>query len=47
MSPSKPALTLGVFGTAMKENERRVPIHPDHFAELPAELRRNILVERG
>ncbi len=40
-------LTLGVFGTAFKENEKRVPLHPSHLARIPAELRSRIFLERG
>ena len=43
MSP----LTLGVFGTSRKENEFRLPIHPDHFENIDPELRRSIFVEEG
>ncbi len=25
-------LKLGVIGTSSKKNERRIPIHPDHFS---------------
>ena len=39
--------SLGVVGTSRKENERRLPIHPRHFAEIPAELRRRLVLERG
>jgi alanine dehydrogenase len=43
MSP----LTLGVFGTSRKENERRLPIHPLHLETIDSELRRSIYVEDG
>ena len=41
------SLTLGVFGTSRKENEFRLPIHPDHFENIDPELRRSIYVEEG
>ena len=40
-------LTLGVPGRSRKENERRVPLHPDHFEAIPRSLRRRIVLERG
>ena len=43
MSP----LTLGVFGTSHKENEFRLPLHPDHIGNIPAELRESIYLEEG
>src|SRR5262245_8055064 len=30
-----------------KENERRLPIHPQHFARIPDDLRESIYLERG
>jgi len=40
-------LILGVFGKSKKENERRVPIHPDHFPEIPKALRDRMVIEFG
>lgn len=40
-------LTLGVIGTSKKEDERRVPIHPDHLPRLPEEIRRQLVFEEG
>ena len=40
-------LTLGVIGRSRKENERRVPIHPRHFPQIPDALRGHIIVEEG
>jgi len=40
-------LTLGVIGTSSKKNERRIPIHPDHFARIPESLRRQLVFEEG
>lgn len=42
-----PQLNLGVIGRTGKENERRVPIHPDHLDRIEAELRASIYFERG
>lgn len=40
-------LTLGVIGSSRKENEKRLPVHPDHFDQIPDELRASIRFERG
>ncbi len=40
-------LKLGVIGTSSKKNERRIPIHPDHFARIPELLRRQLVFEEG
>ena len=40
-------LKLGVIGTSNKTDERRVPIHPDHFVRLPEPIRRQLIVEEG
>ena len=39
-------LSLGVIASSRKENERRLPIHPSHLAELDADLRGRIFLER-
>jgi alanine dehydrogenase len=39
--------TLGVIGTAFKENERRVPLHPEHFPQINEKLRPHIFFENG
>ena len=38
---------LGVIGTSKKENEKRVPIHPDHLPRIPEPLRRRLVFEEG
>jgi N5-(carboxyethyl)ornithine synthase len=38
---------LGIIGTSKKENEKRVPIHPDHLSRLPEALRRRLIFEEG
>ncbi|ACT58853.1 N(5)-(carboxyethyl)ornithine synthase [Hirschia baltica] len=40
-------LTFGVIGTSKKEDERRVPIHPDHLIRLPEVYRKKLIFEEG
>ena len=40
-------LSIGVIGTSKKEDERRVPIHPEHLARLPEQLCRQLTFETG
>ena len=40
-------LRLGVIGSSAKENERRLPLHPDHLTRIPAELQQRITLEHG
>jgi alanine dehydrogenase len=40
-------LSLGVLGTSSKENEFRLPIHPQHVDRIDADLRSRIVLERG
>jgi N5-(carboxyethyl)ornithine synthase len=40
-------LTLGVIGTSRKENEHRVPIHPDHLRAIDPALLGRLVFERG
>lgn len=40
-------LKLGVIGTSKKEDERRIPIHPDHLLRLPQEIRQRLIFEEG
>jgi N5-(carboxyethyl)ornithine synthase len=40
-------LTLGVIGTSRKQDERRIPIHPEHLSRLPERLRRRLIFEKG
>ena len=42
-----PLLTLGVMARSRKENERRLPIHPEHIDRIDSELRAQIFVEEG
>jgi len=43
----KQLLTLGVIGKSLKENEMRVPIHPEHLKRIPEKLRKQITFEEG
>ena len=43
----KSLLTIGVIGKSLKENEKRVPIHPDQLDRIPEELREKITFEAG
>ena len=40
-------LKFGVIGTSRKEDERRVPIHPEHLIRLPEQIRRQLIFEEG
>ena len=40
-------LTVGVVGKSLKENEKRVAIHPEHIKRIPQRLRKQITFEEG
>lgn len=40
-------LTLGVIGTSKKDDEQRLPIHPDHLRRLPEACRKRLVFEEG
>ena len=40
-------LSLGVRARSLKENERRLPLHPDHLGRIPDDLRGSVYLERG
>jgi N5-(carboxyethyl)ornithine synthase len=40
-------LKFGVIGTSKKENEQRVPIHPEHLPRLPEHIRRQLIFEEN
>ncbi len=40
-------LKLGVVGTSRKEDEHRLPIHPDHFDQIPQRVRPSLWFEKG
>lgn len=39
--------TMGVIGTSKKEDERRLPIHPEHISRIPEQIRRQLIFEEG
>ena len=39
-------LRLGVMARSLKENERRLPLHPHHLSRIPDDLRGRIYLER-
>ena len=39
--------TLGVMAHSFKENERRLPIHPEHFDRIEPDVVGRIYLERG
>jgi len=40
-------LTLGIFKTSLKENEKRLPLYPPHIHYLDEEIRKRIIFEQG
>jgi alanine dehydrogenase len=40
-------LSLGVMGRSLKENERRLPLHPRHLDRIPEDLRERVFLEHG
>lgn len=40
-------LKFGVIGTSKKEDEKRIPIHPEHLVRLPEPMRRQLIFEEG
>jgi alanine dehydrogenase len=38
-------MTIGIFRTSLKENERRVPIYPEHLPRYPESLRAQMVFE--
>ena len=44
---SRATAASGVIGTSAKENEHRLPLHPDHLTRIRRELRRRITLEHG
>ena len=40
-------LKMGVIGTSKKEDERRIPIHPEHLIRLPKSIRKQLIFEKG
>lgn len=46
-SPVNGDTIIGVVGSSRKQDERRVPLHPDHFERIPQELRDRMVIEEG
>jgi alanine dehydrogenase len=46
-APDAQHLSLGVLARSRKADERRLPIHPDHFSRIEPELAKRIFLERG
>ena len=42
-----PVLSLAVLGRSSKENERRLPLHPDHLRRIPEGVRARLRLESG
>jgi alanine dehydrogenase len=40
-------LSLGVMGRSLKENERRLPLHPRHLSRIPDDLGQRVFLEHG
>lgn len=40
-------LTIGVFGTSRKKQEKRAPIHPEQLIQVDPEIRKNLFFEQG
>ncbi|MHB8129942.1 MAG: Rossmann-fold NAD(P)-binding domain-containing protein [Mobilitalea sp.] len=40
-------MDIAVIGTSKKENEKRVPIHPDQISQIPAKIRKHLFFEKG
>ncbi len=40
-------LSLGVMARSLKENERRLPLHPQHLGRIPDDLRASVYLEHG
>ena len=48
MSTTAPSLLrLGVMATSRKPDEKRLPLHPSHLERIDADLRANLMLERG
>jgi alanine dehydrogenase len=39
--------SFGVIATSKKENEQRIPIHPEHLPRLPESIRQQLIFEAG
>ena len=39
-------MKLGIIGSSLKKNEKRVPIHPEHLSKIPLEIRQRLVFEQ-
>ena len=39
-------MDIAVIGSSKKENEKRVPIHPEHIHQIPANIRKHLFFEK-
>ncbi|MBP2412529.1 alanine dehydrogenase [Arthrobacter stackebrandtii] len=47
MSAARTGLRLGVLGKSSKPDERRAPIHPEHFSRIEPDILARMVVEEG
>jgi len=40
-------MRIGILKSSLKENERRIPVYPEHLPRLPEELRARMVFEQG
>lgn len=40
-------MKIGIFKTSYKENEKRIPIYPDHIRKIPRDVREQLVFESG
>ncbi len=40
-------MDIAVIGTSKKENEKRVPIHPEHIRQISSNIRKHLFFEKG
>jgi alanine dehydrogenase len=40
-------MKIAIFGTSLKENERRIPVYPEHLPRYPEKLRKKMHFESG
>ena len=40
-------MDIAVIGTSRKESEKRMPIHPDHIAWIPENIRSHLFFEKN
>lgn len=38
---------IGIFGTSLKKNEKRIPIHPEHFDDIDDHILKKLIFEEG